>query len=198
MLPLVAAGPARAGAPITQAADVARQDTLRTGAAWRSPGEATRRSAHATLVPVAVGAGAVVAGVAGAQSGYLVAGGCLVVAGGLVFGPAAGYYYGGLPRRGNLGVAARLLVVAGPPLAAAWSQHQRWGDRDWSEAGGALLGGLAAGAALAVLDVAVVGGDVRRRNEAGAARALSLAPAVAPFSHAPGIAARVALPSGGE
>ena len=188
--------PARAGAPIAPRLGAHRPDTLAAGE-FPSPHEASRRSAESTMIPVAVGGIAFVGDLAAIGSGYVALGGYGVAVAGLVLGPASGYHYGRLPRRGTLGAALRLALVVGPPLAVAWTNRERpgWED-DWHSTGMALLGGTALAATFAVYDIAVVGPMVERRNQSVAGARASLAPAVAPFSHAPGLAVRVALPPG--
>jgi hypothetical protein len=188
------ARPAAAGSRVTEPYPVPAPDTL--GALHLpSPDIATRRSVYNTFVPLAIGAGMVVGDVASGGEGYLAVGGFLLGTAGVVVGPATGYAYGGLGGRAALGVCIRLGLVVGLPIAAYYSSDDQGGEEAaWTGFYGVLLGGaLALGSA--AIDIVTVHGAVEQRNrERAAARGVSLGPAVAPFSGAPGIA--VSLPLG--
>ncbi len=118
------------------------------------PGTATTLSVLSTFVPCALGAAAF--------TGDAPESGWVLMAAGVLLGPATGYVYGKLPGRGLAGVGIRAGAAVVGMLGVA-SMFDEYND-SW---GGAVIA-LAAGAGSAVsmaVDVGSVGRDVRRRNE---------------------------------
>ena len=191
----VAAGPAGAGSPITEPFRSVRSDTI-DAIHPPSPAVAQRRSATSTLVPLAVGCALVAIDAGTAQSGELAVVGSVFAIGGLIIGPAAGYHYGGLDRRGVKGAGARLALIVGLPIVVALATEDD-GSGGPPPAWTAFLAGTGLALVSAIWDVATVGGAVERHNRTlGPTTGARLVPAVAPFSHAPGFAVRVGLGSG--
>lgn len=196
LLPLAVA-PAFAGASITKPFGEARRDSLGPDG-MPVPGVALRLSLNGTALPVGTGAAAFALGAA-AQSPHVILIGAAFTAAGLVLGPAAGYRYGDVPGHGVSGIALRAALIAGPPLLASASAPTGSNDDVRNRRiGYAAIGGGALAIALAIWDIEHVEGAVRRRNAGAAGGGVGLAPATAPFSHAPGLALRVGLGPGGD
>jgi hypothetical protein len=194
---IVANRPAEAGSPIIEPLTRSSPDSIDVRNP-PSPAAAQRRSAYGTLVPLAVGAGMVALDVSTGGGGAVAAGGIIIGTVGVVAGPAAGYAYGGLRRRGSFGVGLRVALIVVPGLAAGIATRQ---DAGSEYDGLAMIAGMLVGTGLATIsavwDVATVRGAVERHNRALAPPVgARLEPAVAPFSHAPGFAVRIALGSG--
>ena len=189
---LAAALPANAGSPITEFPQAAL-DTLDLEN-LPSPAQATRIAARNTMIPLAVGSGIFALGLASPQqTGGAFLLGTLIVAGGIIVGPAPGYMYGGVKTRGALGVTLRLGLVAATPVVVAGQP----GVRGSEDAGLAVVFGAFLGLGLAALsdvwDIALVGRHVEQHNRELRARAspatsLRVEPCVTPFAHAPGVA----------
>ena len=136
-----------------------------------SPARATMLSLGSTVIPVA-------AGFAIANAGDHVPEGTLLVVGGVIVGPAVGYFDSGLYARGTRGIALRLATG----LFALSAVSSLIGDD--SDVGGPVLifiGGVGGTAVLAIVDCALVGHDVAR------AQAVSIAPVILPGARAPGV-----------
>lgn len=163
-----------------------------------SPDVARRTSVRHTAFPCLVGGALLVAGAAGEQSnGVLLAGG-LLVAEGLVLGPAMGYVYGGVPGNGSFGVGLRALLLLGP-VAVTYASSDSWGEDDRHRAATALAIGAAAAAISAIHDIRAVRDRVERQNRLlTEPTSVRLGPATGPFSGAPGLAVTVTLGSGGD
>ena len=191
---LLAAAPAFAGASITKPFGEARRDSLGPDG-MPVPGVALRLSLNGTAVPVGTGAAVFAVGAA-VQSPHLILIGAAFTVAGLVLGPAAGYRYGAVPGHGMSGVALRAALIAGPPILASASAPTGSNDDVHNRRiAYAAAGGAALAIALGIWDIEHVEDAVRRRNNAAAGARVGLAPATAPFSHAPGLALRVGLGS---
>jgi len=195
---LLVAGRAFAGAPIAKPYGEARRDPL--GPDGRPlPEVAARLSSSGTVVPFACGGVAALTGAAGGSPELIVIGVAFAAAG-VVLGPAAGYRYGDVPGHGMRGVVVRTVLVAGAPFVAAGVagtsglDHEQQLARNFYGA----LGGMGLAAIAAAWDIGRVAEAVRRRNDAVRPSALSVVPAAAPFSGAPGFAVRVGLGPGGR
>lgn len=140
-----------------------------------SPGASTAISLTSTLLPCAIGSVLFVSDAP--EVGWT------LTAAGVLFGPASGYLYGGRPGRGFAGVGIRAgAAVVG--MAGIGSMF----DESSDDRGGAVVA-LVAAAAIAgsvAVDLALVGRDVRERNQR---RAVSLVPWRS-REGAPGIALR--------
>jgi Na+/proline symporter len=100
----------------------------------------------------------------------------------LPIGPSLGYFYGGLPWRGLLGIGVRTITGLGL-IATIWAIF----DPAEVSAGalGFIVGGLCA--ANIVYDVASVKGAVRKRNVRTQEKSLAIVPLLNPRSKAVGI-----------
>ena len=97
--------------------------------------------------------------------------GWTLTAAGVLFGPASGYLYGGMPGRGLAGVGIR----AGAGVVGVMGIASMFDEYSTSGAGGAVVALVAAAgiAGSVAIDLALVGRDVRERNQR---RAVSLVP----------------------
>lgn len=195
---LLVAGPAFAGASITKPFGEAHRDSL--GPDGRPlPEVAAQLSANGTVVPFACGGAAALTGAAGGSAPLILIGVAFAAAG-LVLGPAAGYRYGDVPGHGMRGVVIRTVLVAGTPFVAAGVANTSGLDSEQRRARNfyCALGGMGLAAIVAVWDVGHVEEAVRRHNEVVKPPAVSVVPAMAPFSGAPGLAVRVGFGPGGD
>jgi hypothetical protein len=149
--------------------------------AHASPARAALMSIGATGIPIATGAAIV------ANTSHNVLGSAIMI-GGVLFGPAAGYYDSGLYRRGTRGMALR--TAAGVlSLTVALAAAPRHGGEleDYAASFVIVLSGAAIATTLAVVDCGLVAHDV------GAAQRLSFSvmPRIAPSTGAPGVALTV-------
>jgi hypothetical protein len=192
------AAPAAAGTRVTEPWPQPPADSL-AALHLPSPAVAQDRSVAATLLPLAFGTGFVVADVAMQGDGYLALTGVLIGSAGIVFGPAAGFAYGRLPGRATAGILVRLALVVGMPVAAVMANEDQGSEEAaWMGAVG-FVGGNAVALVYGVVDMATVRGAVEKANrERTAAARVSFGPAVAPFSHAPGVAVSLPLGPGGR
>lgn len=183
----VLAGPALAsallvaGISITTPAESLRVREARARAAEHltpqaTPLRAATISTLSTVVPLGVGLTIADRGAHGTT-------GALLVAGGVIVGPAVGYFDAGLERRGMRGIVLR--TVTG--LVALSAVGTLIGDdSDLTDVSGPVilfLGGVGATVVLAVADCVLVGPDVARARRT----AWSIAPAVPAGSRAPGV-----------
>jgi hypothetical protein len=146
-----------------------------------SPARAALMSIGAMGIPIVTGAAIV------ANTSHNVLGSA-IVAGGVLFGPAAGYYDAGLYRRGTRGIALR--AAAGTvSLAIALAAAPRHGGdiEDYAASFIVVLGGAALVTTLAVADCALVAHEVSVAQRIS----VSVAPGVAPSTGAPGVALTV-------
>ncbi len=195
---LLLAGPAFAGASITKPFGEAHRDSLGPDG-LPLPEVAAQLSANSTVVPFACGGAAALTGAAGGSAQLIVIG-VAFAAVGVVLGPAAGYRYGDVPGHGRRGVVVRTVLVAGTPFVAAGVANTPGLDNEQRRARNfyCVLGGMGLAAIVAVWDVGHVEEAVRRHNDSAKPPAVSLGPAVAPFSRAPALAVRVGLGPGGD
>lgn len=178
---LVFSSGAIAGVRITTPAESLRVREARTRAAEHltahaTPLRAATISTLSTLVPVGVGLAIADRGAHGTASGLLMVGGVIV-------GPAMGYFDSGLHRRGTRGI---LLRTATGLLALSAVGTLIGDDSDLSDVSGPVLlfvGGVGATAVLALADCALVGPDVARARRTS----WSIAPTVLPGSRVPGV-----------
>lgn len=195
---LLVAGQAVAGASISKPFGVAHRDSLGPDG-LPLPEVAARLSANGTVVPIACGGAAALIGATGG-SAELILIGVAFTAAGVVLGPAAGYRYGDVPGHGMRGVVVRTVLVAGAPFVAAGVANTTGLDNEQRLARNfySALGGMALAAIVAAWDIGHVEEAVRRRNDAVRPPAVSVVPAIAPFTGAPGFALRVGLGPRGE
>lgn len=119
-----------------------------------SPGTATWISLGSTLVPCAAGTALFVSD--NPEAGWSLA------AAGVMLGPAAGYLYGGRTGRGLAGVGIR----AGASVVGVLGVGSMFDETNDSWGGAIVALAAAAGIATSmVVDLALVGRDVRRQNE---------------------------------
>ncbi len=149
-------------------------------------------SVVSTLGPIALGLGLAVTG----ESDGGDAAGLLLMGGGLVFGPYAGYVAGDCPGRGGAGILIRIgTVVAGALLAGAVASNSGGGFLEIDPAP-FIAGGCAAGLVLidAVVDIARVRGVVRGEWEAKRrGLALRVAPLIGPSEGTVGVGVQLSL-----
>ena len=177
--PVGANGLLVAGVSITTPAESLRVREARTRAAEHltphaTPLRAATISTLATVVPVGVGLS--IAGRNGTA-------GALLVAGGVIVGPAAGYFDSGLDRRGTLGVVLR---TATGILALSAVSALIGDDSDLTDFSGpaiVFIGGVSATGLLAIADCALVGPDVARAQR----RSWSIGPTAQPGRGARGV-----------
>lgn len=115
--------------------------------------------------------------------------GLLSFTGGLLVGPALGYFYAGESGRAWTGVGLRALGF-GAIIAAAAASWDCYGDE--CQTGGAVV--LVASAVTlgsAIYDIATVRGAVRRRNDEARGVSVSVAPTYSSRRHAAGVAAQL-------
>ena len=162
-----------AGVQVTAPAESLRVRDVRVRASEHltpqaSPFRAMTLSTLSTVVPIGVGL------TIGDRGGNEVAGAALIV-GGVIVGPAVGYFDSGLHRRGMRGV---MLRTATGILALSAVSALIANDSDLTDVSGPVflfLGGVGATALLAVADCVLVGRDVAH------ARSVSFAPAIVPL-----------------
>lgn len=168
----------REGVPVAGFADnAATRDSL----GLKSPGAAFRMSLAGTLVPFL---GAVLftgnTNDENADSPSPAAG--VLATGGMVLGPALGYFYGGCTRRGLVGIGIRTGLLAVAAYAASKAEWPTIGVLGPGEEGNAAAGitilAATALAVSAVVDLARVSGTVRRENDRRAYAATMVAPTV--------------------
>ncbi len=149
--------------------------------------------ALATAVPVIVGVRMMDTAISTERDQQKVSTGALLVLGGAIAGPSAGYFYGGCPSAGWTGTLGRAVVGA-----AGLSSLFYYVASDGGDAGAYVYPSLV-GSSLIVLawdawDLARVGGRVREANERRA-RTATLAPQVIPVAldhgRTPGLAVSV-------
>lgn len=145
-----------------------------------SPKTATLISTLSTVAPLVVGYAAGesddVAGVIGGL--------------GVLFGPAAGYFYGGATGRGfkGVGIRAGITLVTAAGMAAVCGDSCSWEDGEAIAI--LLLGGGALWWSM-IHDVVSVDNHVRAANERKRAAQVSLGPAMIPGIRKPGLVLRV-------
>jgi hypothetical protein len=158
-------------------------------AAQTAPSErkAFRLSLWSTLIPVAAGATWWVA--QGAESD---AGPALVIASGLVVGPAIGYpsVYGGRGMRGAR-LRAGLTLLSVLPATAVCGWYCGKGSDEYHLAGLILATGAGLSLASAVYDISRVERHVRLHGETRPSPSLSFAPTYVPGQQALGLRLRV-------
>lgn len=156
--------------------------------ALKSETTATLLSVTGTLVPTALG---ILLMNSASSSGEDGSPGAMLLLYGMYFGPATGYWYGGVSKEAWKGVGIRLgisLATVGLTAAAcSGGGCDVLGDDDGAWTAVAIVGIAAVGATVYSLvhDIAAVGDDVRRRNAAIAAAArqaprLTLVPTLSP------------------
>jgi hypothetical protein len=120
-----------------------------------SPGGATAISLGSTLLPCAVGAALFVS-----DSPEL---GWALTAPAILAGPAAGYFYGGMPGRAFPGIGFR----AGVAVVGLVGVGSMFDEGNSSGTGGAAVAVIAAAGVVGsvAIDLALVGRDVRERNQ---------------------------------
>ena len=127
-----------------------------------------------TVAPIVAGVALMVAGKGDWEQGPTTAG-FLLATGGLLLGPSAGDWVGGLGGRGFARFGLRTAALVGGFMGG-------YSNNAGAEA--AFLGGLGVAVGLAVWDLATVKGAVRRHQ----AKSVSLVPILRPDSHAVGVA----------
>jgi hypothetical protein len=162
-----------------------------------SPAHAAALSENNTLIPLGFGVLLIMADYAVFQVGGVALSGYGVLSLGVVFGPSAGYLYGGVPGRGIIGVGVRLALAYAVPLYVAGMQDGWGGDEGILAVLAAASLGLAGAVVSAIWDCATVGSTVSSVNHRRLASvSLELAPRPAPATGAPGLALTLHLRTG--
>jgi hypothetical protein len=127
---------------------------------YKSPAKARSFSALGTVAPIGIG---VLSAVSGNGAGSVI-----LIGGGIILGPSAGYFYGGVGRRGWQGAAIRFCAtgLATYSLEQSISASLRSDDDNAGDLWGLVfLGASVVLVADIIYDISAVNDHVRSRNE---------------------------------